>query len=234
MTEEGGQPGRDPKASPSRGDGEEAGTGPLLPDAAAVTDAVGWSRWMGERLFTLLMACFVALLVSVTGNVLLFLKRTPPAYFATTSDGRVLPMVPLSDPLRSSRWLLTFASRTAVDALTMDFVNWRRTFARIRRRFSPQAYEDFYRAFETGGMKALVLDRQMVVSAVPENAPVIVATGVLSGRRAWKIQIPMTVSYSNGAGTTPKRYVVTMMVARVPTTINPYGVAVTQFVLAEG
>ena len=206
----------------------------VLPDAAAVTDAVGWSRWMGEKLFTLLALCFSALLVSVTGNVLLFLEKTPPAYFATTSDGRVIPMTPLSEPLRSSRWLLSWASRTAVDALTMDFVNWKRTFARIRGRFSPQAYADFYRAFDAGGMKTLILDRQMVVSAVPEDAPVIVATGVIGGRRAWKIQIPMTVSYSNGAGTTPKHYVVTMMVTRVPPTINPGGVAVTQFVLAEG
>ena len=231
MTEGGTQPGGNPiPGSLSR----EAVEEPVLPDVAAVTDEVGWRGWMGEKLFTLLLLCFGALLVSVTGNVLLFLNKTPPAYFATTSDGRVLPMVPLSDPLRSSRWLLSWASQTAVDALTMDFVNWRRTFVRIRGRFSPQAYDNFVRAFGQGGMKALVLERQMVVSAVPSMPPVIVATGVLFGRRAWKIQIPMTVSFANGAGTTPKHYVVTMMVARVPTTVNPSGVAVTQFVLAEG
>ena len=230
MTEGGKQPGGDPiPGPPDRKNGES-----VLPDAVSVTDAIGWRGWMGEKLFTLLLLCFGALLVSVTGNVLLFLKKTPPASFATPSDGRVIPMAPLSDPLRSSRWLLSWASRTAVDALTMDFVNWRRTFVRIRGRFSPRAYDDFVRAFGQGGMKTLVLERQMVVSAVPSNAPVIVATGVLKGRRAWKIQIPMTVSYSNGAGTTPKHYVVTMMVTRVPTTISAYGVAVTQFVLAEG
>ena len=210
------------------------GTEDPPPDAGSVTLAIGWSRWMGEKLFTLLVITFSALLVSMTGNVLLFLNKTPPAYFATTSDGRVIPMTSLVSPLRSSRWLLAWASRTAVDALTLDFVNWKRTFARIQGRFSPQAYADFYRAFDTGGMKTLVLDRQMVVSAVPENTPVIVATGVIAGRRAWKIQIPMTVSYSNGAGTTPTHYVVTMMVTRVPPTINPGGVAVTQFVLSEG
>ena len=220
--------------NPLPGSLSQEGTEDPSPDAGSVTDAIGWSRRVGEKLFTLLALCFSALLISVTGNVLLFLEQTPPAYFATTSDGRVIPMTSLTTPLRSSRWLLSWASRTAVDALTMDFVNWKRTFARIRGRFSPQAYADFYRAFDTGGMKTLVLDRQMVVSAVPENAPVIVATGVIGGRRAWKIQIPMTVSYSNGAGTTPKHYVVTMMVTRVPPTINPGGVAVTQFVLAEG
>ena len=230
MTEGGQQPEGDPiQGPPDRENGES-----VLPDAAAVTDAVGWRYRMSERLFTLLAICVVALLVSVTGNVLLFLKKTPPAYFATTSDGRVLPMTSLADPLRSSRWLLSWASRTAVDALTMDFVNWRRTFVRIQGRFSPQAYNDFVRAFGQGGMKTLVLERQMVVSAVPSSAPIIVATGVLAGRRAWKIQIPMTVSYANGAGTTPKHYVVTMMVTRVPTTVSADGVAVTQFVLAEG
>lgn len=231
MTEETERTGRDPEAGTRSRD---AGEAPGLPDAGTVIDEIGWRGRMGEKLFTLLAITGSALLVSVTGNLLLFFKKTPPAYFATTSDGRVIPMTSLSGPLRSSRWLLSWASRTAVDALTMDFVNWRRTFVRIRGRFSPQAFADFTRAFETGGMKTLVLDRQMVVSAVPENAPVIVATGVLAGRRAWKIQIPMTVSYSNGAGTTPKHYVVTMMVTRVPTTISAYGVAVTQFVLAEG
>ena len=231
MTEGGKQPDGNPElpGPPLPADGET-----VLPDAVSVTDAVGWSRWMGEKLFTLLLLCVGALLVSVTGNVLLFLKKTPPAYFATTSDGRVIPMAPLSDPLRSSRWLLSWASRTTVDALTMDFVNWRRTFVRIRGRFSPRAYDDFVRAFGQGGMKTLVLEREMVVSAVPSNTPVIVATGILAGRRAWKIQIPMTVSYANGTGTTPKHYVVTMMVTRVPTTVSADGVAVTQFVLAEG
>lgn len=69
----------------------------------------------------------------------------------------------------------------------------------------------------------------MVVSAVPDQAPEIVATGVVGRRRAWKIQIPVIVRYTNGTATTPKHYLV-----RMPVTVNPEGVSVTQLVMGEG
>ena len=76
--------------------------------------------------------CVVGLLISVTANVValflifyLFTHRPSPEYFATNSEGRIVKLFPLSQPVVSNSYLSSWVNQAAVAAYTYNFVNYR-------------------------------------------------------------------------------------------------------------
>ena len=177
----------------------------------------------------------IALLASVGLNGVLIwaLVHKKPVYFAATNDGRILPLVALSRPATSDRAVVSWATEVATSAYSYDFVNWRSALSALSPDFTKEGFASFIGSLHASGNLKLVSDNRMVASAVPTEAGVIVAKGLLKGVYVWKIQVPILVTYQAAKSAVSQNLLVTLMVARRSVLSHPKGLAVAQFLAKE-
>lgn len=182
-----------------------------------------------------------ALLSMILINIILvsvvfyqILNPAPPQYFATSTDGRITPLYPLSDPMMAPAELLQWAERAAVAVNSYNFVNYKEALQSAQNSFTPDGWKYYQDALKSSGTLDAVLAKKLVVSAVPTGAPVVLEQGVISGRYAWKVQLPLLVTYLSASESTQQPVIVTMVISRVPTVDMPRGVAIVSFISSPG
>lgn len=185
----------------------------------------------------LMLICL--LMVCIMGGLLGFIyfqqaTSPTPTYFATTPDGSLIRMVPLNKPNLSTNALLAWAAEAATAVFNYDFVHYREDLQRAQEFFTPVGYQQMLKALQESGNLEAVKSKKLVASAVPTGAPVITRERVIDGRYTWELQIPMAVAYQSGTELIPQKIVITMLVARVPTTESAKGIGIAQFIVREG
>lgn len=163
-----------------------------------------------------------------------------PQYFATTYDGKLIPIIPLSEPGLTPNAVLQWATDAAQACYTFNFVNFRKALQDIRIYFTKTGYQYFLKALKDSNNLDAIQTKQMVVSAVPTGAPVILKKGVLNdgsgagaGVYSWTVQLPMELEYRSANERFRQRIVLTMVISRVSTLESPKGVAIASFVVSE-
>lgn len=178
-----------------------------------------------------------ALLIMTLANLVLGLivyylatNQPEPKYFATSEDGRITPIYPLSAPMVSDSALLQWANQAAVAAYTYNFATYRKELQDASEYFTPDGWNDFEQALQSSRNLETVINKKLVVTAVATGAPVILDRGVLDGHYSWKVQMPLLVTYESASTTIQQPILVTMLVTRVTTLNVPKGIAIAQFV----
>ena len=98
--------------------------------------------------------------------------------------------------------------------------------------FTAEGWDQFINALASSNNLEAVKAKKLVVSAVATSAPVILQKGILNGRYAWRIQMPMLVTYQSASEFSQQHMTVTMLVSRVDTLNSPRGIGIAQFVSA--
>jgi intracellular multiplication protein IcmL len=187
-----------------------------------------------RRLVATLMVLLMIVAILVGAVFYQIVNRPEPKYFATTVDGRIMPLFPLSDAMLSPGELLQWAHRASVAAYTYNFVNYRDAMQQLQNQFTADGWRFYEDALRTARTLEMVIAKKLVVSAVATGTPVIVDQAVVAGRYAWKVQIPLLVTYQSPNEQTQQSMVVTMIISRVPTVDMPKGIAIVSFVSAAG
>lgn len=193
----------------------------------------GFYRDGYRKLLSALLVLLVLLFLSLAFNIYQSMSKPEPRYFATTTDGRIMQLFPLSDPMLSPNDLLQWAYGAALDAYNYNFVNYREALQQLQNKFTADGWRYYEDALVQSRNLETVLAKKLVVSAVATGTPVILDSAVVSGRYSWRVQIPLLVSYQSPNELTQRSVVVTMIVSRVPTVDYPKGVAVVSFVATE-
>ena len=183
-----------------------------------------------RRVMKLLLIMSIALVILVLTMAYLFTHRPEPKYFATTQTGRVLTLIPLSAPMLSTEALLNWASQVAMAAYTYNFANYRQKIQLQESNFTSDAWQEFLTQLKTSGNIQAVDQRKIIVSAVVSGAPIVVSQGLLDGRYAWRVQLPLLVTFNISSERFQKNYLVTMTIVRISTLQNQNGVAIAQFI----
>lgn len=187
-----------------------------------------------RRVVGSLLLMIVIMLLLITVIFYQITHRPEPQYFATSTDGRITPLFPLSEPMIAPNELLQWAERSAVAAYTYNFVNWREALQSVQNNFTPDGWKYFENALKMAMTLETVTAKKLVASAVATGAPVILDQGVINGRYAWKVQMPLLVTYQSSTEQIQQSLVVTMVISRVPTVDMPRGIAIVSFVSATG
>ena len=183
-----------------------------------------------RRLVGALMVLLVVI-VALVGIVFYQVANRPePKYFATTVDGRIMPLFSLSEAMLSPGELLQWTHRAAISAYTYNFVNYRDAMQQLQNQFTADGWKYYEDALRTARTLEMVIAKKLVVSAVATGTPVILDQAVISGRYSWKVQIPLLVTYQSPNEQTQQSMVVTIIVSRVPTVDMPKGIAIVSFV----
>jgi intracellular multiplication protein IcmL len=180
----------------------------------------------------------VILLLSILGNfilasMLVYIITHPPApkYFATSINGRITPLFPLNEPNQSDSAVLQWANQAAIAAFTYNFVNYRSELQASSGFFTAEGWDQFLNALKQSNNLEAVKAKKLIVSAVATRAPVILQKGILNGRFAWRVQMPVLVTYQSASEFTQQSNVVTMLISRVSTLNSPRGIGISQFVV---
>ena len=173
----------------------------------------------------------LVVIVALVGIVFYQIANRPePKYFATTVDGRIMPLFSLSEAMLSPGELLQWTHRAAISAYTYNFVNYRDAMQQLQNQFTADGWRYYENALRTARTLEMVIAKKLVVSAVATGTPVILDQAVISGRYSWKVQIPLLVTYQSPNEQTQQSMVVTIIVSRVPTVDMPKGIAIVSFV----
>lgn len=147
-------------------------------------------------------------------------------YFATTEDGRLMPMVSLSEPNLSTPALMSWVAQASTEVMTFGFNDYRRRLQEASRSFTRRGWESFTQALQQSRIIEIVEKNQQVLTAAPQGAPILQSEGPVNGRYQWTIQVPMVLSYQSGAVSREDRILVTAVVVRVPRLETPNGVGI--------
>jgi|JI10StandDraft_1071094.scaffolds.fasta_scaffold17595_6 intracellular multiplication protein IcmL len=180
------------------------------------------------------------LLIMIVVNVGLFAlvyylitTRPKPEYFATTTDGKVIRMYALSEPVVTSAELLQWATAAATTVNTYDFTNWRKALQEASDYFTPGGWREFQDALKSSNNLGTVTTKKLSVTAVATGAPTILDKGVINGVYKWKVQLPLLITYESASTNISQPVVATMLITRTSTLETPRGIAIDAFYMSE-
>ncbi len=173
-------------------------------------------------------------ILGMIGAIYYTIKVNQPQdrYFATTEDGRLIPMVPLGQPNLSAPALLSWVAQATTEVMTFGFNDYRRRLQESSRNFTKRGWGSFTQALERSRIIEVVEVNQQIITAVPLGAPVMQSEGLVAGRYQWVVQIPLILTYMSGAKTYSTRSLVTVVIVRVPRLESPNGIGIEQWIAA--
>ena len=151
-------------------------------------------------------------------------------YFATTEDGRLVPMVALSEPNLSVPALMSWSAQAATEVMTFGFNDYKRRLQQASRNFTRLGWVSFTSALEKSRIIEMVEANGQVVSAAPASAPILISEGIVNGRYQWQVQVPLVVTYQAGSSVRDDKMLVTLLLVRVPKLESPNGVGIEQWI----
>lgn len=173
--------------------------------------------------------------ISVLAALTLAMTKPEPRYFATTTDGRITPLVPLNQPHLSAAEVANFATEGVTRALTYSFDNYRTDFQDAQIYFTkPRGWNSFVDALQSSGQLDLVKKSKLNTTAVAQRA-VIVREGVSTdGVYEWVVQMPVRITYQSASQVTGQNFMVTITLQRLQTYEHPRAAAISSFNAAPG
>lgn len=172
-----------------------------------------------------------ALLLLLAANLLLGWYATHPLreYFAA-DNGRIFPLVPMSQPYRKPADVIQYAKDTVNASFTLDFLNFHQQLEDLRARYTRQGFGSFLESLKQSGVLDAVRDRRMNMS-ISAGTGVLVWEGLDHGSYAWRIQLPIEVRLAGQTSELPpQRFLTTVQVRRIPTLDAIEGIGVDRLV----
>lgn len=171
-------------------------------------------------------------ILSLVGAMYYTIKVNQPKnfYFATTEDGRLVPMVALGEPNLSTPALMSWVAQATTEVMTFGFNDYRRRLQESSRNFTKRGWESFTQALQRSRIIEMVEVNQQLITAAPKGAPVLQSEGLVAGRYQWVVEIPLILTYRSGAKTSNTGLLVTVIVVRVPRLESANGVGIEQWI----
>ena len=184
------------------------------------------------RVSMIQLAVIVMLVVALIGLATTMHARQ--IYFATTSDGRIIPIVPLSEAYRSQADVVTWAASTAQNVMRFDYNDYRARLQQVSSDFTPTGWDSFNKALKDSNIIDAIGARKLVLNLFINGAPEITSAGVRNGVYTWDLRMPVTIKFDGAEPPQPYSATLLLRVVRVSTLQNADGISIEQWVTAAG
>ncbi len=155
-------------------------------------------------------------------------------YFATTEDGRLVPMISMNQANLSKPALMSWVAQSVSEVMTFGFSDYRRRLQEASRNFTKRGWESFTKALDQSGILDSVKENRQVLTTIPSGAPVLLEEGLdKTGRYFWQVEIPIAITYEAGSKRRSDNLVVRLVIVRVPRLESPYGIGIEQWLASE-
>lgn len=187
---------------------------------------------LAEGLVKLVIILSVTCFVLVISNAItLWFALHPDRQYFATENGKIIPLVPTSQPYQSSATVIQFARDSILQSFSLDFKNYKGQLELVRKHFTPKAYAAFLKSMKESGVFRTAIEKQLVMSITADTG-VLTKEGVsVNGRYVWIVEFPIEILLSGGSyKLVPQRFLATVRIERIPTSESPSGIAIAQIV----
>ncbi|MFA6279434.1 MAG: DotI/IcmL family type IV secretion protein [Bdellovibrionales bacterium] len=169
-------------------------------------------------------------------NVLLApLLRPTYQYIRLADDKKETPMFSLLEPNQTDQAVLSWAATGITEIMTFGFGDFDQRILAQRKRFTDQGWQSFLDALIEQKMREGFKMRQLVLTTVPTDAPVIVSKGMeeddeYNGEEKtykWVVEMPVIMTYTtNNNVSSANKGIVRLTIVRVSGKQNPTGIGI--------
>lgn len=182
---------------------------------------------------TLIISLISAIFVMIALVVFLLYQihhRPLPQFSAHASNGNIIRLTASYEPNMLSSTLIKWANQAVVAAYTYDFLNYPDQLKLAQPYFTENGWKLYSRSIQD--LINTMVKNQLIVNGVVSGPAVISNQGDLpSVGRAWRVQVPFLVSYQAAENIRTDNFIVTLTLVTIPTTQNPTGIGIDQFVM---
>lgn len=174
---------------------------------------------------------FILALNVVIGGTIFYKWTHPPRpqYFATTADGRIIMLHPLSDPAVPDNYVLQWTSQAVRKAFSLDYIHWRQQLQDASSNFTPGGWKWFLNSLKSSNNLKTLIQLKMVSNVTITGAPQILEKEVVGGHYAWKIQMPLLLTFTSKGRVINMPMKVILIVVRMPVQNYPQRIAINNF-----
>ena len=147
-------------------------------------------------------------------------------YFATSPDGRLTELKPLSEPTINDVALVSWAAQAMAEALSFSFATPSEETRKISFRFTPEGWREMNDMLVAIGWKGPQSAQQAVYSTVPARAPAIRKTGVRDGVHSWILEVPLVTTIRRPGYEGGISYTAIVVIARSRNIDDPSGISI--------
>jgi intracellular multiplication protein IcmL len=169
-------------------------------------------------------------------SVIVYLIEHPtePLYFPADKVGRLIKVVPLSQPNMSEQDVVNWTIEAVEAAYSYDFVNYRSQLQSAQKYFTDYGWRNYMKALtDTNNLKAII-DRKWIVIAKVVAPPKLLQTGLIGHSQAWKFEVKMLLKYLrppfDEKSQFPNALVLTVLVQRQNVLQSYKGLAIIQII----
>ncbi len=138
---------------------------------------------------------------------------------------------PISQPISSKQDVVNWTARAITKAYAIDFGNWQAEMAQAKENFTPAGWRGFRTALDLSGNLQTIIRKDYVVSAVPTGVPVLLTSGLVGNRFAYKLEMPLLVTYQDESGVVESLNLkVTIVALRVAGDSGSSGLGISQLI----
>ena len=178
---------------------------------------------------SLIQAGVIGLLIlAIVGLVLSIKPHT--VYFATTSDGRIIPVVPLEEKYLTPAQLTAWAAKTAQQTMTFGYHDYHDRLQQAATNFTTVGWNSFNKAIDDANFIKAITNHKQVVTMEIGAAPEIDSEGVHNGIYYWIVHMPITIHFDGEVPSEPINVILKLQIVRVSTLQNPDGVSIEQWI----
>jgi len=163
-----------------------------------------------------------------------FFNQKPPQFIVSTEDGRLIPIAPLSQPVKSNPVIIAWANMAAAKINSLNFVDYKRQLQESSNFFTASGWRNYRASFLATGNLDYIIANKFVVEAVATGAPKITEQGLLDGRYTWRLSLQLLIKYQGAGGDNTQAQTVTMMIRREDVSVNPSGIGIEFYKVKQG
>jgi intracellular multiplication protein IcmL len=179
--------------------------------------------------YALILTLFLLLGMVVLILYQLF-HRPLPVFEAINTKQERMVLASFNEPNYLPGTLIRWASKAAVASYTFDFVNYNKQINNAAPFYTDAGWLDYKNSLAR--LISSITQKQLFVNSVVSGPPVIALQGLMAGKGyVWRIQLPFLVTYQSAETVSRENYFVVMTVVKVPTTLDPSGIGIDQFVM---
>lgn len=157
----------------------------------------------------------------------------PPNIAFYTDDKKQLrgfKLQTLSEPIIKREALLYWAELATTTVNTLSSSTYEQQLKEaFADYFTENGKNSLIQAYQRGNVISDIVAKKLSVTSVVQKPPILMGSGRLFGRRIWKIQIPILVTYESLSEINVNKQLVTLLIVAVPTTENPLGISIDQY-----
>lgn len=185
-----------------------------------------------NKVLTIIVSIVIAIVLLLGLVVYVYMQKPTPVHFVVGNEWRVQPDVPINSPYLSTADVVQWVSEVLPQAFHFDFVNYNNQLQDASRFFTDDGWKVFLNQLNIYANYNNVQSYKLFIAGTPAGAPYILNQGLLSGRYAWWVQLPMTITYKGLNPQPEKDITLQVLVVRVPTLNNLSGVGIENVIVA--